>query len=442
MSIHATGLRTVVPPPRKEILITPELETREQQRDWVVIGPDGKINHFETSTAAQHFLDAEAEVCASDIKAKARTVYQELAERHGLVSARSIIEDRVKRGRKQDGLLDDPVLNRDRGWVGPFLVVDPSTSDGPRFRKLREWLPLGEVGDPRERTIEADIESLLEGPRANCTRFLSDEFAWDAISKSASRMRGHIVRPGVGGTLAQRIVAAAYDLEDSLLRQHPTLSEKSVADFWRSWQVHHHLANFASRIEEAEAPTNPVERHLLHGRLLAARDHVLEMLNIYSRETEAIARAHGALSASAALKAPRAKGLPAYLAAVEALVAGKSKLLQKEALAVGLYNWLKNELAKVKQVTRKDTRKTSSQLEAEFKDFEIWEALDDPAWRAREYKTKQAIAGNDFDVGKLAWALAAHKTGLDGIEEARTLRRYHAQLRAAGLSLPGVDEFR
>lgn len=92
-----TGLRTVAPPPRKENLITPELETREQRHEWVVIGSDAKISHFETSTAAEQWLNAEAEICAPDMEAEARSVYRELVERHGRESAESIIADRSKR---------------------------------------------------------------------------------------------------------------------------------------------------------------------------------------------------------------------------------------------------------------------------------------------------------------------------------------------------------
>ena len=96
--------------------------------------------------------------------------------------------------------------------------------------------------------------------------------------------------------------------------------------------------------------------------------------------------------------------------------------LRNKLVAVLRYNRYFEDLKVLKTVCRR--YQTPALLERQFRDLDVWAALDDT--------DKADIASGEFDPGRFAWALVMRLINLKG-KDNRTLKNYRKVLKSVGL---------
>jgi len=148
--------------------------------------------------------------------------------------------------------------------------------------------------------LEEGLDRIFEGRHHAYFHLLADDWRFDAIEREANDLPGHEYedRNHVG----EFIVSAIHDLEAAFRQFHPAAPAKQVADFWRSWQVHKHIAEFCLTPWVSEAAERLAQCNgAVHGdsarmrvesarlricRRLVAFAHTIEQMADRSRATE------------------------------------------------------------------------------------------------------------------------------------------------------------
>lgn len=138
----------------------------------------------------------------------------------------------------------------EQGWCDlvPINWKDEQTGDPYRGPHFRDFLPLDRVSSLQATKIKADLEEIFEERYPDVACDLGDDWQFDRLQAGAKKRRGHTFRGRVIQSLSHQVVMITYDLETSLFNLYPDLPSQSVAAFWTSWRVWHHLASWCSKI--------------------------------------------------------------------------------------------------------------------------------------------------------------------------------------------------
>ena len=79
-------------------------------------------------------------------------------------------------------------------------------------------------------------------PTPSC--YLDEHWDFESIVADAEQRLGHQFRGRRVVSFVDQILRAAYDLEKALQHRHSELSGTAIANFWQSWQVLLHIADF------------------------------------------------------------------------------------------------------------------------------------------------------------------------------------------------------
>src|SRR6266542_1275583 len=184
--------------------------------------------------AKQFGLKAE-DVIASRKSATARYRLDKARYDHGTLSARNFHSDLMIR------------TPDSQGFQKPVPISVPAKGSGRAGKTLSAFLPLSAIGRwiPKY-DMNDELSRVLDGTRLSpvvrCC--LDRKWRFDDIEADSWKRRGHEYAGMNNKSIAEIIVKALYDLDVSLHKFHPSLSNSARAEFWRSWQVDNHIAQF------------------------------------------------------------------------------------------------------------------------------------------------------------------------------------------------------
>jgi hypothetical protein len=198
---------------------------------------------------------------------------------------------------------DEPILNRNSGWGPPIPIRQPTGYSGPpSAATLKDALPIDKVTKSFELPqVKDEVRRIFEGrsvPYSNC---LGGEWRFPEMWVKARELPEFQYPSAKWGSIGEILVSALHALDRVLHRFHPKLPAQAVADFWRSWEVHVHLANYAF-----EVGASPTAKSLAGGFHAAeeqarrAAEQLIWRLNSIAAETELLCSAE-ALQNSAGL---------------------------------------------------------------------------------------------------------------------------------------------
>jgi hypothetical protein len=114
------------------------------------------------------------------------------------------------------------------------------------------------------------------------TCFLGSEWRFEEVEKDASKRVGHQFEGRKFQSIAEIVLKALYDLEIALLRIHPDLSATSASEFWTSWNIQRHMAEFTDNIKDS--PTALALSREPRSAAHTARDWLNVQLAAYAHE--------------------------------------------------------------------------------------------------------------------------------------------------------------
>jgi hypothetical protein len=216
---------------------------------------------FTTESAAKRFLKSEIPSGRLEVEAQVTglTIAQVRARRAErkaqLRKDRKEAAEKIKRGELHPfdyPLHLQPIHNENQGWQKPVPVSRAADYHGPKCnRTLRDFLPADAVGPMPALNIDEEIDRAFEGRSANYTCYLDADWRFDEIERDASRRVGHEYGGRRHGSIGGIVVKAIHDVEASFQKLHPNVPCAAVADFWRSWQIQRHIADFCSRLADS-----------------------------------------------------------------------------------------------------------------------------------------------------------------------------------------------
>jgi hypothetical protein len=172
------------------------------------------------------------------------------------------------------------------GWEGPVPVVGITAGPGPA-QSFQDFFPLDKLGSIPDESLEELIHRVFENDSPTFACFLNDEWRFDEIAKDCRHRGGHEFAGVKYESIAAIVLGAIYDFGPSLARFHSALSMKSVAHFYRSWQLWNHLAEFCNRLG-ASATGRSLAGDILKAQkeCSASLDFFYVRLSIYAHEIE------------------------------------------------------------------------------------------------------------------------------------------------------------
>jgi len=400
---------------------------------------------------AKQFSLRVEDVIAGRSKAKARYKLCKAMYDHGILSALAFPSHL------------EPRTPDSQGFQKPVPISLPVEESGPAGKPLTEFLPLSAIGRwiPKF-DMNDELSRVLDGtrlsPAVRCC--LDRKWSFDDIEADSWKRRGHEYAGMDNKSIAEIIVKALYDLDVSLDKFHPKLSNSARSDFWRSWQVDNHIAQFCDTLATSdEAKALAREPAWVTNETRRARAWAYLQLELYAAELKAV-------STWIACKAePKSQDTHLPKVPAEPLVGSKlaqpntaqptsqveaqaltvpvtdykadtleaaislagsctqDAKLTKKLLAVVRYEWYFRELKTVKVACKK--YQTPKGLKAQFPDLAIWDAI--------ESADVQDLAEGKFQPGYFAWAIVQRVEGLNSSSN-RTLKNYRKAIRTAGLA--------
>ena len=184
-----------------------------------------------------------------------------------------------------------------KGWLA--MPVSAAVVEGPKpVQTFREFWPATavEVSDPP--TMEAMIELAFADriPEPSC--YLGKDWRFEEIERNAWQRVGHAYEGRKHSSVDEVVVKAVYDLEASLFALHPQAGAASAAQFFGSWQVWRHIADFGQQIGKSKLirrlPGDPDHVH----------DRVFEQLKVYVHEASSGIDDGGSPSSAASVELP------------------------------------------------------------------------------------------------------------------------------------------
>ena len=140
---------------------------------------------------------------------------------------------------------------------------------------------------PVRPSLKEEIAEALEERSAEVRCLLAGDWGFDQIEADAGRRSGHQYAREMHPTIAGIVARAVHDLERSLNRFRPALSCSAVADFWQSFQVRRHIANFCDELAKSEVANRIAGDHVMARFCVGdARDYVLMKLATFAHEIQ------------------------------------------------------------------------------------------------------------------------------------------------------------
>jgi hypothetical protein len=141
------------------------------------------------------------------------------------------------------------VTNLDCGWQAPVQVRSITEYSGPPCaRAFRDFLPADSVGAMPELMVADEFIRGLENRSGDYRCYLDDHWRFAETEADAYRRKGHEYAGRRNNSMGEILVLAVYDLEAALRYIHPHLPQSAVADFFMSWQVQAHIAEFCRQL--------------------------------------------------------------------------------------------------------------------------------------------------------------------------------------------------
>src|SRR6266849_6632056 len=259
------------------------MNRRNQHQKWAVcpgIGDSSKAPRlYDTKYGADRFLRSEAVFPArTEARLTGRSLTEIMRTRKERVTRRRKAEAEIKRGKLHPlsvpaDLL--PITNRNQGWLGPVPVRSLSAYVGPTFtRGIQEFIPAEPI--PVSPSLDEEMSEVLHQCAPNFCCLLDTDWQFEQIEADADKRSGHRYSREMHASIPGIVARAALDVQRSLRRFHQSLPCSAVADFWRSWQVHHHIATFCDHLADSEV-ARLIAGDAITARRLAcdARDYVL-----------------------------------------------------------------------------------------------------------------------------------------------------------------------
>jgi hypothetical protein len=149
-------------------------------------------------------------------------------------------------------------------------------------RSFREFLPASEIVPVESQDLTAMINRVFQGNWPDYTCLLAEEWRFDEIERDAMKRVGHEFEGRKHGSIAEIVLKSLYDFEDSLSRFHAYASCVAIAQFWTSWNLQRHLAEFTERLKES--PTALSLSNEPRSGTRAAREHLNVQLAVYAHQ--------------------------------------------------------------------------------------------------------------------------------------------------------------
>lgn len=179
-----------------------------------------------------------------------------------------------------------------QGFQKPVPISMPAEESGPAAKSLSAFLPLSSIGRwiPKF-DLNNELSRALDGnrlsPAIRC--YLGRGWRFDEIEADTWKRCGHEYAGLAHKSIGEIIVKALYDLDISLGRFHPKLSNYARADFWRSWQVDDHIARFCGMLAQSEEAA-ALAREGIWDETNRAREWVSLQLELYAAELKDTSR--------------------------------------------------------------------------------------------------------------------------------------------------------
>jgi hypothetical protein len=201
----------------------------------------------------QFALEPEAEATGLNIEA----VRARRAERKAkLKQHRGEVAERIKSGELHPLAYPPhllPIGNRDRGWQDPVPIRRFASYSGAKCsHTLRDFLPVDAVGPMPAFNYDEEIDRALDGRFGDYTCCLDEDWRFGETEADAWRRVGHEYNGRLHSSIGEIVVRAVHDLEAAFERSHPDAPCQAVADFWCSWQVQRHIADFCARLAASD----------------------------------------------------------------------------------------------------------------------------------------------------------------------------------------------
>jgi hypothetical protein len=133
-------------------------------------------------------------------------------------------------------------------WLDPLPVRLFEECDGPRFKG--PWFSEGRQQTTsllsHRKYLATSVGDAVRDQILPLRCFLGDDWDFLKIEGDARKGRGHVWE-GLDRPVLDHLILVICDLENALRRRHQVLSAAALYDFWRSWQVHLHVAQFCRR---------------------------------------------------------------------------------------------------------------------------------------------------------------------------------------------------
>ncbi len=174
---------------------------------------------------------------------------------------------------------------KENGWKGPISVCDAAEYVGPKcLQTLREFYPIEEVGVIVKEPLKEIFRSALERRSVDCTCYLADDWLFDEIDLDAKKRSGHLFNVGKFISAGHVVLNALHELDDSFRKFRPNAPCRAVSDFWRSLQVHRHLAQFCDRLAESKTARDHYGTFKAEEEVKNAMTHSLRLLAAFAHE--------------------------------------------------------------------------------------------------------------------------------------------------------------
>jgi hypothetical protein len=144
------------------------------------------------------------------------------------------------------------VYRQDLGWH-PIVPVAPLDLGVKAHKTFAEFFPLESIGIIVGHDWN-EVWAMLDDDRMLAVSVLLSERDWkfDDVVKDCKWRQGHQFSGLAHRNIMDIALKGVYDLEDSLYSLHPKISAKSIAAFFRSWQLWVYVSKFCERIETSQ----------------------------------------------------------------------------------------------------------------------------------------------------------------------------------------------
>lgn len=147
-------------------------------------------------------------------------------------------------------------ITNESGWDAPVPIRSPIGIGIQAPKLLREFMPISSVGAAPEFDLHETVDRTFFEQMGGYVCYLDSRWDFLEIETNAKRRGGYEYAGRNFGTILQVVVGAMHDLEIALRNRKPNLAGVSVADFWQSWQVERHIADFCIRLAGSSTARN------------------------------------------------------------------------------------------------------------------------------------------------------------------------------------------